>query len=267
MDDKIVRLSRNSSFSIAALLMVAFLQSPTDAVAERQNDGAVGVHTIDKAHEGIGGERAISFVTDHAGKRTSVERLRATAMIEVPPDEPRKKIQIGDAPRRPSTRTAAVTVVEFGDYQSPYDRQVQPTLLRLREEYGDKVSFVFKDFPLAYHPDAEYAAEAAWCAGEQGKFWEFHDALYSSPDLSPEAIDGLSKALHLDGARLQHCAAGSKFAKHIEADMNQAIEMGLKGTPCFNINGIVVDGAHSLEDFERIINQELAAREVDSKVK
>lgn len=242
MYDKSAKLS----FLAATLLMAAFLQSPTRAVAQSGNDGAVGVHPVGKAPEGIGGGQAT---------------------VEVPPDEPRIKVEVGDAPRRPSTGTASVTVVEFGDYQSPYDRVVQKTLLRLREEYGDKVSFVFKDFPLAYHPYAAYAAEAASCAGEQGKFWEFHDALYGPPDPSPEAIDGLAKALHLDVARLQHCAAGSKFAKHIEADVNQAIELRVRGTPCFNINGIVVDGAHSLEDFEQIINRELAAKEADGRAK
>jgi protein-disulfide isomerase len=242
MYDKRVKLSRNASFLIAALQMTLFLQSPTCAVAER-------------------------IARDHAGKGTLVGRLPGTALMGVPPDDPRKKIEIGDSPRRPSTETATVTIVEFGDYQDPYGRKVQPTLLRLREEYGDKIIFVFKDFPLAYHPDAEYAAEAASCAGEQGRYWEFHDALYSSPDLSPEAIDGLAKALHLDGARLQRCAAENKFARHIQADVKQAIEMGATGTPTFNINGIVVAGLHSLEDFERIINRELAAHEMDGKVK
>ena len=80
-------------------------------------------------------------------------------------------------------KDAPVVVVEFADYECPYCERVHPTLKKLQEQYGPKVAFIYMDFPLAMHKLAQKAAEAAHCAGAQGKYWEYHDLLFSSRKL------------------------------------------------------------------------------------
>ena len=186
------------------------------------------------------------------------EKLRATAKIAILVEAPRVSVEVKDAPRRGAERPGAVTVIEFGDYQCPFCRGVQATLHQVREKYGDKVSFVFKDFPLReIHPQAQDAAEAASCAREQGQFWEFHDAMFSAPNLTPDALEGLARKLDLDVAQFGQCLATHKYAAQIDADMAQGTQMGMSGTPAFNINGVVLTGAQPLAEFERLIDQEL----------
>lgn len=191
-------------------------------------------------------------------RKEFAEELRSTAKIAILMEAPRVSVEIRDAPRRGAEGSPAVTVIEFGDYQCPFCRGVQATLHQVREKYGDKVSFVFKDYPLReIHPQAQDAAEAASCAREQGRFWEFHDAMFSAPDLTPDALKGLAGKFHLDLDQFEQCLGSHKYAAHINADMAQGTRMGMTGTPAFNINGVVLTGAQPLAEFERLIDQEL----------
>jgi protein-disulfide isomerase len=183
-------------------------------------------------------------------------------------EAPRASVEIGDAPRRGGETSAEVTIIEFGDYQCPFCRGVQATLRQVREKYGDKVSFVFKDYPLReIHSQAQDAAEAASCAREQGRFWELHDAMFAAPSLTPDALTELARSLHLDVDRFEQCFDSHKYAAHIDADKGQGTQMGMSGTPAFSINGLVLTGAQPLAEFERLIDQELVQKELVRKEK
>jgi protein-disulfide isomerase len=189
------------------------------------------------------------------------QRIRSSAKVAILLDVPRAPVDIGDAPRRGGTGPGVVTLVEFGDYQCPYCRGIQETVDQLRTKYGDRVSFVFKDFPLReIHPQAQAAAEAASCAKDQGRFWEYHDALFRAPDLSPDMFRRLASELHLDAKLFEQCLGSNKHTAHIEADIAAGMQMGMTGTPAFNINGIVLTGIQPLADFERLIDKELLHR-------
>ena len=95
--------------------------------------------------------------------------IRRDSAVEVAANDPVK----GPA-------NAPITIIEFSDYQCPFCARVNPTLDRIRQTYPDKVRIVFKDFPLPNHPEAPKASEAAYCAGEQGKYWEMHDRLFAN---------------------------------------------------------------------------------------
>jgi predicted DsbA family dithiol-disulfide isomerase len=194
----------------------------------------------------------------HRARKAFLDELRSAAKIAILLDVPRIPVEVGDAPRR-GAEAARVTVIEFGDYQCPFCRGVQATLHELREKYGDKVSFVFKNYPLReIHPLAQDAAEAASCAREQDQFWEFHDSLFAAPSLTPAALEGLAGQLRLDVNRFDQCLASHKYAARIDADIEQGKQMGMSGTPAFNINGAVLTGAQSPAEFERLIDRELA---------
>jgi protein-disulfide isomerase len=186
-----------------------------------------------------------------------IESLRARSAVAILVEPPRVAIEPGDAPRR-GPASAPVTIVEFSDYQCPYCRRVAPTVREVLSRYGDQVSLVFKDLPLSIHPQAAKAAEAARCAGEQGRYWDYHDALFAASALSDASFEELAHSVGLNVSRFQECLASRRQRAAVEADVRQAQALGISGTPAFLINGILLSGAQPLEAFTRIIDSELA---------
>ncbi len=157
---------------------------------------------------------------------------------------------------------APITLVEFGDFQCPFCRQwEQQTYQPLLAAYPGKIRFVFRDFPLtSIHPNAMPAAEAAQCANEQGKFWPFHDKLFSSETLSTDVYDQYAQQLGLDMTKFDQCLSTHKYAQQIQDDSNFAQNLGINSTPTFFINGLAVVGAQPLDAFQSVIDKELAGQ-------
>ncbi len=156
---------------------------------------------------------------------------------------PRQDVALGDAPVRGS-RNAAVIIVEFADYQCPYCQTMHPELKVLQEELAGKVALAYKDFPLAMHENAEKAAEAARCAGEQGKFWDFHDVLFHNSDrLEVPQLKQYARDLKLNEANFDTCLDSGKEAAAIKKDLAQGRQLGVRGTPSFFFNGRMLSGA------------------------
>jgi len=156
---------------------------------------------------------------------------------------------------------APITIIEFSDFQCPYcARWHEQVFLRLREEYPDTIRVVYRDFPLtSIHPEAVPAAEAANCAGEQGAYWEFHDALFSGENgLGKEAYTSYASDLGLDMEGFTECIESGRHNDEIMADLNYAAELGVQSTPTFFLNGLPIVGAQPYEVFKQIIEQELA---------
>jgi protein-disulfide isomerase len=155
--------------------------------------------------------------------------------------------------------TAPVTIVEFSDFHCPFCRRVQAVLDQVRAKYGEKLRLVYRDFPLDLaHKDARRAAEAARCAGEQGRFWEFHDLLYrSDPDASDAAFGRLAAEAKLDAAALLSCVASGRQAAAVKADSDAGSALGVNSTPSFFVNGRPFNGSQSAESFSKLIDDEL----------
>jgi protein-disulfide isomerase len=153
-----------------------------------------------------------------------------------------------------------VTIVKFEDFQCPFCKSAQPTFVELLKKYDGKVRLVHKDLPLeAIHPQALQAAEAARCAKEQGKFWEYHDKLYvHSPKLSTEELNISAKEVGINVPAFEQCMASQKYREAVQKDSNEASRLGIAGTPIFFINGREISGAQPLEAFSGIIDEELA---------
>lgn len=139
--------------------------------------------------------------------------------------------------------TGAVQVVEFGDYQCPACAAAEPTVQKLQQELGDKITFVFRNFPLPMHKNAIPAAEAAEAAGAQGKFWEMHNKLYSTQtewENLPNPVDKFAeyaKELGLDADRLKKEVEENKYVDFINQDKRDGEDIGVNSTPTFYING------------------------------
>jgi protein-disulfide isomerase len=156
---------------------------------------------------------------------------------------------------------APITIVEFSDFQCGFCQRVTPTLRLLLAKYDGQVSLAYRDFPLReIHPQAQLAAEASRCAGDQGKFWEYHDALFAnSSKLDKESLAMHARSLQLDGERFDACLESGKFKAAIDSDMQGAEKAGVSATPAFFVNGVMVEGAQPIAAFEKIIDAERRA--------
>lgn len=155
---------------------------------------------------------------------------------------------------------APITIIEFSDYECPFCRRWHNEVyLRLREEYGDKIRFVYRDFPLtSIHPNALPAAEAANCANEQNVFWEFHDLLFNGTSLGESIYLQYAQQLGLDMEKFQACLDSGRYSQEVQADFQYAASLGVRSTPTFFLNGIPIVGAQPYEIFKQVIDRELA---------
>ena len=153
---------------------------------------------------------------------------------------------------------APVTLVEFTDYQCPFcGRHNNVTAPKLREHYGEMLRIVVLHFPLAdIHPLAPKAAEAAECAADQGKFWEYNDTLHADQSaIRPSDLVAHAGALELDTATFEECLESGEKRPLIEEHIRAAVEAGARGTPFFMVNGQKMSGARSETIFKRLIDQ------------
>jgi len=182
--------------------------------------------------------------------------------VEVPEQVKRYDIPLEDDPFLGS-ENAPITIVEFSDYQCPFcQRWHEEVFTRLQEKYGDKIRLVYRDFPLyGLHQEAELAAEAANCAGDQEKYWDYHNLLFSGQkEYSKETFIAYAEALKLKMDDFKKCMDEHRYQSEIKADYEFAAKMGVRSTPTFFVNGLAVVGAQPFEVFEQIIDLELAGK-------
>lgn len=195
-------------------------------------------------------------------KLAYVQGLREKAKVTVYLEEPASaRVQISaekGVARGP--KDAPVTIVEFSDYQCPFCKAVLGSISEVLARYGGKVKWVFRDFPSErLHPTAPKAHEAARCAGEQGKYWEYHDLLFErAPNHSIEELEQFARELKLGSSAFSACLASGKYKEEIASDVQEGIRMGVSGTPTFFINGRLAEGAMPFAVFEKLIEGELA---------
>ena len=197
-----------------------------------------------------------------AQKALFFKSLRSRAKVVTylkPPAVFRAELSVTGEPFK-GPENPPVTIVKFEDFHCPFCKQVQPTINELLSRYNGKVKLVHKDLPLeSIHPQARHAAEAAGCAYEQGKFWEYHDKLYAnSPKASTEDLKSYAKELGLKVEAFDRCVESGKYKAVVQKDLNEGAQLGLTGTPVFFINGREISGAQPLEAFTAIIDEELA---------
>lgn len=155
---------------------------------------------------------------------------------------------------------APITLVAFSDFECPYcQKWYAETWTQIQQNYGDKVRLVYRDFPLPMHANAQPAAEAAACAFEQGKYWEFQDLIFNSgATLGDQTYQDFAQQLGLDVESFKTCYESGRYRAEVEADRDWASELGVSSTPTFFVNGIALVGAQPFETFQQVIEMELA---------
>ena len=225
----------------------------------KSNRGRIAVD-LDKVREQI---RSYLYNQKTAAQKALFfKSLRSKAKVVTylkPPPVFRAQLSLAGEPFKGSEK-APVTIVKFEDFQCPFCNQVQPTFNELVSRYDGKVRLVHKDFPLeSLHPQARQAAEAARCAYEQGKFWEYHDRLYAnSPKASADDLKNYAKEVGLNVDSFDRCLVSGKYKAVVQQDLKEGTQLGLSGTPTFFINGREISGNQPLTAFEAMIDEELA---------
>jgi protein-disulfide isomerase len=195
-----------------------------------------------------------------AARQQYLDGLKTRTAVAILLEPPRFKVAEAGRPSR-GPAGAPVEIVEFSDFQCPFCLRAHPTVTQVLSTYGDRIRFVYRNYPLPNHPNAWPAAEAAACAAEQGKFWEYHDRLFDNQGKLGEAdLRQHAAALGLDTAKFDACVDSHKYKSDVDADVAAGEEAGVSGTPAFFINGRQLSGAQPFETFKRVIDEELAAK-------
>lgn len=223
------------------------------------------------------------------GLRQEIERVK-TSLADVHKDLAGLQHKVAPRPPQPSqppntmvtmrlgsnpllgASDAPLTLIEFSDYQCPYCRQfVEQTFPTLRRDYIEtgKLRYTFRDLPLdRLHPQARKAAEAAYCAGEQGQYWAMHDLLFQHQQaLQIASLTGYAQHLGLDAAAFEACLTQGKYASEVQQNLDEATAAGMHGTPGFvlgktqhdgTVKGIFIRGAQPIATFQQAMERLLA---------
>lgn len=185
--------------------------------------------------------------------------LRNAANVEI--SVPRERIDVAATGPALGPLDAPVVIIEFSDFQCPFCARAVPILKALHDRHPDDVRIVFRHMPLSFHGNARIAAIGAVCAEAQGRFWDYHDALFANQKaLGRDDLIAQATALGLDSGAFATCLDDPASAAVVDSDNATAVALGLTGTPTFFVNGLKLTGARPLEQFEAIIAEEKATR-------
>lgn len=237
--------------------------TPADVeAAYQQARSRLGGRTKEQVAPDI--ERALRQQREMQRRNEFHDRLLASAKVSVTLAAPRVSIELPASTPAVGPENAAITLVEFSDYQCPYCHRAQASVDEVLSRYAGKVRFVHQEYPLAQHPRAFAAALAARCANEQGRFWDFHRSLMTEPgDFDDADLGRRAAQFGMDAGKLQSCVASGRF----DGDVNKAFEsgaaVGVNSTPTFFVNGRRITGAVPFEAMQEIIDEELARPQSD----
>ncbi len=193
----------------------------------------------------------------------AIADLQPTAVVDPTATQPVTRYDIpidGEPALGPDD--APITLVAFSDFECPYcQKWYAETWPQIQKNYGDQVRLVYRDFPLPMHANAQPAAEAAACAFEQGKYWEYQDLIFNNGGtLGDQTYQEFAQQLGLDTETFKTCYESGRYRTEIEADRDWASELGISSTPTFFVNGIALVGAQPFETFQQVIDMELAGK-------
>ena len=177
-------------------------------------------------------------------------------------DTPKLDLPIGERDHVQGPEDAPVTLVEYGDYECPHCRDVVPIMRELRAQFGNRLRYVFRHFPITtMHPHAQLAAEAAEAAAAQGRFWEMHDLLYERQGaLDREQLIQCAERLGLDTQRFERELSEGVYRDRVRKDFMSGVHSGANGTPAFFLNGARYDGPWDLDSLRAEIEKPLGVQ-------
>ena len=208
---------------------------------------------------GMGSTENVAVVTQSPPTAAQAEGPVVEAPVTSEPEYVRYDVE-SDGSYAVGPEDAPITIIEFSDYQCPFCRRWHQEVYQpLLAAYPGKIKLVYRHLPLtSIHPDAFPAAEASMCAGEQNAFWQYHEKLFAGDQLGSAAYTQYAQELGLDMTTFEACINEHKYQQVVQADSDFAINLGVRSTPTFFINGLAVVGAQPLDVFKQVIDKELA---------
>jgi len=239
-------------------------QAVLSNLAEGQSLGATGTPTFFINGYPLVGARPYEQFELGIALAAAGRLADAYAQVPTPTPRPADQILTGDSAVQGSA-DAPVLMIEYSDYQCPYcGRYTVETFSRLKKEYIDTgiVRYVFKDFPLGFHAQAQIAAHAARCAGDQGGYWGMHDLLFANPGAwsnaaAADVFRGYAGELDLDEGTFAACLESGMHNQAIDDDLQEGLSVGVSGTPAFFVGGRFISGAQPYQVFQQAIEAAL----------
>ncbi|HXY38569.1 MAG TPA: thioredoxin domain-containing protein [Vicinamibacteria bacterium] len=232
-----------------------------DTVATVYEQNAPGFGSTPKPQAMARVREVLNGRAQAARRSAFLKELNDKARIAVRLEPPRVAVAVPAGAPVDGPASAPVSIVEFTDYQCPFCHRAQSVIEQVLAKYPGRVRLVHMDFPLDGHPGAFPAARAARCAGEQGRFWEYHRGLMNQNGTLDEAdLKGRADKLGLKAKDFGACFASGRHDQEIRSAFNQGESLGVTGTPAYFVNGRMLSGARPLEDFTQVIDNELAGR-------
>jgi protein-disulfide isomerase len=214
------------------------------------------VGSVDRATEGIA---ALGGTLAKAAPAAAQAAPPAAAPRRGPDPAKAYAVNTKGSPAKGGAANAAVTLVEFSDFQCPFCSRVTGTLDQIEKAYGDKVRIVFKHLPLRMHSRAPMAHAASEAANSQGKFWEMHDLIFENQrDLSEAAYLRYAGQIGMDVDQFKKDLVSASVKARVDADAAEAAKLGVTGTPGFFVNGYFLSGAKPFSEFKRVIDEQIA---------
>jgi protein-disulfide isomerase len=260
IEDKLIEIeAKNRHLSTDQLLNTVVykdLKDPTEDQLQVYYEGMEATESYESVRDRV--LEHIRELRREKARAAYVKQLRSNAQVQVLLAPPFADVNVKDAYVH-GDKNSPVTLVEFADYECPYCQKITPELQKLEKEYGDRLAVVYKDFPLPMHHTSQKAAEAARCAGEQGKFWEYHDVLFYSKQLQVAELKAHARVLKLDGDRFDKCLDDGAETAPVKKDLEEAHGLGLTGTPSFFVNGHFFSGAADYNVLKEMVELQLAS--------
>lgn len=229
---------------ITVVSLVGFLSLLTIVIGENKEDGTVAGKT--------------KTVQPTANTNGNINTAPTAAPSGT---KPAAGIVLSEDDHSKGPENAAVTVVEYSDFECPYCARHFETMKNIQEKYKDQVRFIYRHFPLSFHTNARPAANAAECASEQGKFWEMHDKIFENKTLSDEGYAGFAQEIGLDSGKFKECYESKKYDQAVSDDMASGIESGVEGTPATFVitdkDQVMISGAVPQSQAEASIDKAL----------
>jgi protein-disulfide isomerase len=261
IDDKLIDMEASrrhlSTEQLLNTVVYKDIKDPTEDQLQVYYEGLESNESYEAVHDRV--LEHIRELRRDKARVAFVKQLRASASVQVLLAPPFADVNLKDAYFHGS-KTSPVTLVEFADYECPYCQRITPELQKLEKEYGDRLAVVYKDFPLPMHHSSQKAAEAARCAGEQGKFWEYHDILFYSKLLQVDDLKAHARTLKLDSDRFDKCLDGGNEAEVVKQSLGEAQKLGLTGTPSFFVNGHFFSGAADYTVLKEMVDLQLVSQ-------
>lgn len=219
---------------------------------------------IGRSYEDVKDDLASGFEEQQKGrlKQNYVQGLMKKYDVQINLQEPVRPSITVDTDDDPfwGNPNAKVVIVEFSDFECPYCKRMQADIQRIKQEYQDKIKWVFRDFPLPFHRQAMTAHIAANCAGKQNRYWDMQQALFQlNPNLSKSAILAAARNMGLDVAKLESCMQdkNGEERREIEKDRDYGQSIGVRGTPTLFINGEYYSGVRPYATLKQMIENAL----------